>query len=213
MTVDEQSGPLLCQPDQKEQLENDNADSQLDYITYLVDECALVDLRESHVLQLHELAIAGIYPCGAQYRDARHSVWIDGSEHELPDVAAVPSLVRDAIDWINNEKGRKSALELAAFALWRMNWIHPFKGGNGRTARAVAYLIVCMGNGRMLPGEPSMPAIICDERDEYVRVLRLCDKSAIEKPDQPDFSSMVDFLRTVLTKQLAAAIDRLSRGT
>jgi fido (protein-threonine AMPylation protein) len=169
-------------------------------------------LRESHVLKLHQLAIEGIYPCGAQYRDARHSVWIDGSEHELPDVAAVPALTRDAVDWINQEKGGRSALELAAFSLWRMNWIHPFKGGNGRTARAVAYLIVCMGNGKMLPGTPSMPAIVCDERDEYVRVLRICDKNALARPADPDFSEMVNFLERALTKQLAAAILRLKQG-
>jgi fido (protein-threonine AMPylation protein) len=27
---------------------------------------------------------------------------------------------------------------LAAFALWNLNWIHPFIEGNGRTARAVS---------------------------------------------------------------------------
>jgi len=204
--------PLLCPPEQKEQLENENADSQLEYITYLVDDLAATELRESHVLKLHQLAIEGIYPCGAQYRDARHSVWIDGSEHDLPDVAAVPALVRDAVDWINEQKRHRSALELAAFSLWRMNWIHPFKGGNGRTSRAVAYLIVCMGNGKMLPGTPSMPAIICDEHEEYVRVLRVCDKNALARPDDPDFSDMAMFLENALTKQLAAAINRLKQS-
>jgi hypothetical protein len=29
--------------------------------------------------------------------------------------------------------------ELAAYGLWRLNWIHPFVEGNGRTARAVCY--------------------------------------------------------------------------
>ena len=27
------------------------------------------------------------------------------------------------------------ALDTASFALWRINWVHPFKNGNGRTAR------------------------------------------------------------------------------
>jgi choline-glycine betaine transporter len=29
--------------------------------------------------------------------------------------------------------------ELAAYTLWRMNWIHPFTEGNGRTARAAIH--------------------------------------------------------------------------
>jgi Fic family protein len=44
-----------------------------------------------------------------------------------------------------------SALERAAYAQWRFNWIHPFAGGNGRASRALTYLIVCMNEERMLP--------------------------------------------------------------
>src|SRR3546814_5673929 len=34
--------------------------------------------------------------------------------------------------------------ELAAFGLWRLNWIHPFIEGNGRTARAACYFLLCV---------------------------------------------------------------------
>ncbi|MBL8221394.1 MAG: Fic family protein, partial [Bryobacterales bacterium] len=27
--------------------------------------------------------------------------------------------------------------------MWRLNWIHPFFGGNGRTARSASYLVLC----------------------------------------------------------------------
>ena len=33
---------------------------------------------------------------------------------------------------------------LPAYALWRMNWIHPFIEGNGRTARAACYYLMCL---------------------------------------------------------------------
>ena len=42
---------------------------------------------------------------------------------------------------------------LAAYALWRLNWIHPFVEGNGRTARAACYYLICMKAGRLLPGK------------------------------------------------------------
>ena len=213
--MDLRGGPLLCDPSRKAELEARNGDDQLDYITDLVERGAR-ELRESHVLTLQEIAIREIYPCGGQYRDATKGVFIHNSKHQLPEPAFVPSQVRDAVDWINRETSR-SALERASYALWRFNWIHPFAGGNGRTSRALAYLIVCMQEGRMLPGVPSMPSLIYEHRDEYIQVLRAVDElqkiadaqSTEDRVVQPDFSPMVGFLRHMLMKQFAAAIDQL----
>ena len=213
--MDPLAGPLLCDPNRKADLEARNGDDQLEYITDLVDRGAR-ELRESHVLTLQELAIREIYPCGGRYRNATKDVFIHNSQHQLPDVAFVPSLVRDAVDWLNRETSR-SALEKASYALWRFNWIHPFAGGNGRTSRALAYLLVCMREGRMLPGVPSMPSLIYEHRDEYIQVLRAVDElqkiadaeSTENRVVQPDFSPMVGFLRHMLMKQFAAAIDQL----
>lgn len=104
--MDPLAGPLLCDPSRKAELEARNGDDQLDYITDLVDRGAR-ELRESHVLTLQEIAIREIYPCGGRYRDATKGVFIQNSKHKLPDVAFVPSLVRDAVDWINRETGSK----------------------------------------------------------------------------------------------------------
>jgi hypothetical protein len=60
-------------------------------------------------------------------------------------------------------------------------------------------------------------ASIYEHRDEYIEVLRAVDRSqriadAQSTDDsvvQPDFISMVDFLRRMLMKQFAAAIDQL----
>ena len=127
--MDPLAGPLLCDPGRKAELEARNGDDQLEYITDLVERGAR-ELRESHVLTLQEIAIREIYPCGGRYRNATKDVFIQNSKHRLPEVAFVPSLVRDSVDWINRETGR-SALERASYALWRLNWIHPFAGGNG----------------------------------------------------------------------------------
>jgi Fic family protein len=214
--VGSEGGPLLCDPANKAELELRNGDDQLDYITELVESGAR-ELRESHVLHLQALAIRDVYPCGGKYRDATKDVFIQNSKHQVPHCALVPSLVRDAVDWVNRERHR-SALERASYAQWRFNWIHPFAGGNGRTSRAITYLIVCMNEGRMLPGVPSMPTLIYDNRDEYIRALQAVDEtqrvadaqSTPERVVEPDFSVMADFLRRMLMKQFASAIDRLA---
>jgi Fic family protein len=47
-----------------------------------------------------------------------------------------------------------SAIWRAAYALCRLNWIHPFAGGNGRTARAFSYLIICLDMQIIRPCHP-----------------------------------------------------------
>jgi Fic family protein len=207
---------LLCEPGKKAELEARNGVLQLDYITELIESGAQ-DLRESHVLGLQAIAVQDVYPCAGRYRDATKDVYIQNSKHQVPSSALVPSFVRDAIDWVNRETDRP-ALERAAYAQWRFNWIHPFAGGNGRTSRAVTYLIVCMSEGRMLPGVPTMPTLIYEHRDEYIRALQAVDESqriadtqsTSERIVQPDFSAMVEFLRQMLMKQFASAIHRLA---
>jgi Fic family protein len=203
--------PLLCRPEDKARLENENALDQLDLISYLVQDLKIREIRESHVLELQKLAIQNIYPCGGTYRDALVRVQIANSPHEIPESALVPGLVREALAWIN-EQAQRSTLERAAFALWRFNWIHPFRGGNGRTSRALAYLILCMAERTMLPGSPVMPDLIYDRRDEYIRALQAVDAAAKLSPENPDFGPMVEFLRQIITTQLAAALNNLSGG-
>ena len=205
-----EGGPLLCRPIDKARLEAGNGIAQVEYIQDLIDQGAK-SLRESHVLHLHELAILGIYGCGGRYRDAGIMVKIHNSPHTIPEPAFVRSRVREAIDWINEHKSKRSALERAAYALWRFNWIHPFAGGNGRTSRAIAYLITCMDNEAMLPGKPNMPSQMYEHRDEYINALRAVDACQLAAVgDVADLSAMVAFLRRMLTMQLANAIDRLA---
>lgn len=69
----------------------------------------------------------------------------------------------------------------------------------------------------MLPGVPSMPSLIYEHRGEYIDVFRAVDESqrtadtqsTEDRIAEPDFSAMIDFLRRMLMKQFAAAIDQL----
>lgn len=217
--------PLLCAPEEKAEREAANGVDQLDYLVELVvGERAITQIREMHLLDLQKLAVQGIYPCGGTYRDARTRISISDSEHQPPDAALVPNLVVDLLDYLNRERGTVPALERAAYALWRLNWIHPFRGGNGRTSRCVAYLIICMDLKAMVPGIPTLPALIYQRRDEYVQALRAVDASlrdaiaAQEKlPEaqrlsepKADLSVMSDYLRDLVLQQMASAVSALA---
>lgn len=205
---------MLCEPGDKARLEAENAVEQVDYITSLVvGDYSVRHIRESHILQLQRLAVARIYPCGGTYRDARDETEISDSEHKVAHAADVRNLVTELVDWVNCERDSgRHEIECAAYALWRLNWIHPFRGGNGRTARMIAYMIICMGLGHMIPGTPTIPAMIYAQRDRYVDELRAIDADLREQVAKgvddpaPNFRGMVAFLQPMVESQGEAGV-------
>lgn len=67
---------------------------------------------------------------------------IKGSQHVPPDAWQVPQLVEELCDYVNDNWDAATALHLAAYVMWRLNWVHPLADGNGRTARAISYLVL-----------------------------------------------------------------------
>ncbi len=197
---------LLCEPHEKPRFEAANGLEQIEYIGELVQR-GVTELRESHLLDFHRLAVQGIFPCAGSYR----TVPVTVGPYIPPGAWQVRALSLEAIDWINGGRGTRSALERAAYALWRFNWIHPFAGGNGRTSRALAYLIICMEDGVMLPGRPQVPALIYEHRKQYVSALRAADAAAADSRE--DFGIMAEFLKDMVMMQMASAIDRLAGGS
>jgi Fic family protein len=137
-------------------------------------------------------------------------VVIRGSDHKLPPAAQVPSLVADLITKLNADRESLAAIDRAAYALWRINWIHPFAGGNGRTARALCYSIICMAMRLVPPGTPQFPTVIYERRNEYVQALRAADAAEL-KAGQPDLTAMREIVEDALMRQLASVIDSLGR--
>jgi Fic family protein len=62
-------------------------------------------------------------------------------------------------------------MTLASYVLWKLNWIHPFIEGNGRTARAACYYILCTKFGGLPVGKVIVPERIRLEREPYYEAL------------------------------------------
>lgn len=92
---------------------------------------------------------------------------------------------------------------LPAYALWRLNWIHPFVEGNGRTARAACYYLICMRQGRLLPGKKIVPERIRENREPYYDALIEADRHWND--GDFDVSQMADYLAELLRGQLNEA--------
>ena len=98
-------------------------------------------------------------------------------------------------------------VEAGAYVLWFINWVHPFKNGNGRSARAFCYATMAMKMGYMPPGEKTVPELIKEDAndDEYQLGLRVAD-AGFAKDTAPDLSSLEALLDRLLAEQLEAAL-------
>ena len=81
-----------------------------------------------------------------------------------------------------------------------MNWIHPFFGGNGRTARAVSYLILSAKLEFVLPGSPTIPDLIVENRSPYFEALKAADSAW--QQGKIDLTKMEDLMASLLARQL-----------
>jgi hypothetical protein len=96
-----------------------------------------------------------------------------------------------------------SPLETAAYALWKINAIHPFLNGNGRTARAFCYACICLRFGRLMPGSQTVIDMLMEDdgRVEYNAGLQWADKT-LESEGEPDLRPLVSLLSRLLVQQL-----------
>jgi Fic family protein len=97
-----------------------------------------------------------------------------------------------------------SAVRLCAYVLWKLNWIHPFSDGNGRTARAVAYVVMSIKLDSLLPGSPTIPEQIAGDKKPYYSALEAADRALEDgKVDVSELEAMLDGM--LATQLLSAA--------
>jgi len=148
--------------------------------------------------ELQRLAVNQIYRCAGYFRD--DAVKIEGGTHKPPRFDQVPGLVDQMCEYVNSNWPKATGGHLSAYLMWRMNWIHPFFGGNGRTSRAVSYLALCAKLGFVLPGTKTILELIDEDRDPYYKALRLAD--AEWEKGKVNVSAMEELISRLLAVQL-----------
>jgi len=157
-------------------------------------------LLPSMLIELNALAVDGLEQVPGAYRTG--PVFIGSSKHTPPDWRDVPRLVEEMCDYVNRRWITATSLHLAAYCMWRINWIHPFINGNGRTSRAAAYLVLCIHSSVLLPGHPTIPETIATDRTAYYRALEKADKAA--RYGRVNVTAMEELLGSHLAIQLAS---------
>lgn len=153
-----------------------NGNRQYDFLRSVVGASLAVGrpfLSSDVVKALNFHAITCLHTSAGEYRPCPVTV----GTHSPPAHYRVASLMDDFINSVNRIWEATDEVVLASFVLWRLNWIHPFINGNGRTARAACYFVLCLKAGRWLPGTTILPELISRERTRYVQALQEVDNS------------------------------------
>jgi Fic family protein len=146
---------------------------------------------------LNGAAVSNIAQFGGRYREEPVLV----GNHIPPHFDDVPHLMDMCISFIHENWGQvQNTLALPAFVLWRMCWVHPFVEGNGRTARAACYYLICMQYGALLPGNKIVPERIRETREPYYEALRSADMAWAE--GRIDVTDLSRYLTELLKAQL-----------
>lgn len=206
---------LFDTPEQKAALEARNGLLQFEGVQRMITTASApgtpFNLTPATLCEFHRLAIQNIYVCSGQIRTRpvflmRNGV-IDNTRHQPPPWEQVRGFVDEMCAYVNGNFGM-SAIHLSAYVMWRLNWIHPFLGGNGRTSRAASYLVLCVRLGFNLPGVKTIPQQIETDRDPYYDALHKAD-TAYDN-GIIDVSAMETLISSLLAAQLLTIHDQAS---
>ena len=199
---------LITDPDERARKEAANGLAQYDAVVSMVeqsrDERRPFKLRLSTILGLHRVALEGISSFAGNFRPS--TVEIQGSKHEPIPAHLVAAHVEEMCDYVNENWQAAAPLHLAAYMMWRLNGIHPFDDGNGRTSRAVSYLVLCMRLGYPLPGTNTIPEQISADKKPYYDALEFAD--AAWKQGHLDVSALEKLLGDYLSVQLVGVAEQ-----
>lgn len=160
---------------------------------------------EAALLELHGVATRFVLRRPGRYRKC--SVHVDDPDRDFVLHGAphreIPRLMRLFFRDLRALWKTGDALDVAAFALWRIAFIHPFEDGNGRTADAFAHACLCLKLGALLPARANLMQAIQSALPEYWRTLTLAHRTA-SAGGRADLGPLKEYLDAILLDRIRA---------
>lgn len=183
-------------------LEISNGNRQYDFLRSVVLASLEVGrpfLSQTILKALNHHAITCLHTHAGHFRPCEVTV----GKHHPPAHYRVQALMDDFVNEVNRRWEIADPVVLATRVLWRINYIHPFINGNGRTARAASYFVLCVKAGGWLQGDTILPELLKREREEYIRAHELADASF--KSGNLDLSVLHALMTRLVEEQMASA--------
>ena len=151
----------------------------IDYIEHLAQQDTKIN--EWEIKQIHNLILRKITPEEAgSYRTL--DVMAAGTNYRYPPHYLLSQLMGDFASWLNSEAALSlHPVEYASIAHYRFVSIHPFRDGNGRTARLLMNLLLIRSG---------YPIVVINNqiRNDYINAL------AYGQQNQDDLSQLYDLV-------------------
>lgn len=183
-------------------LEVENGNRQYDFLRSIV--AASLDMGRpflsQHIIKaLNFQAITCLHIAAGSYRPCDVQV----GQYAPPPYYRAPALMDDFVNEVNRNWEKTDAVALATYVLWRLNNIHPFINGNGRTARAASYFVLCLKLSGWPKGSVILPELIRRNRAEHCDALQKAH-DAFAQTGNPDLGDLHAILTRLLNEQLAS---------
>lgn len=195
-------------------LEESNLIRQLNFMESLVNTAVNIDrkfLSQTIIKALNYQAIACLHVKAGEYRPCQVVVGAGESQYIPPEHFQVDALMDDFVNLVNVSWNINDPFLLSAYVLWRLNHIHPFINGNGRTARACCYFVLCVKAGGLIPGTKILPQLLREKRAEYVAALKTADNLYNQqRSDEEILAQLTDLIREQLSVQLSTTAQSTS---
>ena len=155
----------------------------LEYIDNLGEE-GVEQITEDTILEIQRLNTQGILNDSeaGHYRNVQVAV-VNGwgrVTFQPPEAAHVPALMHDFVAWLNSKEVKELySVLVSGIAHYEFVRIHPFVDGNGRTARALATLILYL-RGFDTKRFFALDEYYNEDRSRYYAVLQTVDPETIE---------------------------------
>lgn len=162
-----------------------NHPGALDYMEHLASENK--SMTESDINTLHQILMKGTIEERFVGRYRTGQIGISGARHIPPPAYEVPRLMEEFVKMVNDNPRELTTVELAAMALHRLVYIHPFEDGNGRMSRLLANLVL------LRKRYPPVIILNADKR-RYLNYLA--------KADAGDYTPLVNFFAQYVIKHL-----------
>ncbi len=128
--------------------------------------------------------------------------------HEGAPADAVPGLMQELVDALNNSVG-EDPIVVAAMAHLNLVMVHPYKDGNGRMARALQSLVLARG-GTLSPVFVSVEEYLGRNTQTYYEVLAEVG-GGIWNPDR-DATPWLRFMLTAHLRQATTLLQRIDES-
>ena len=160
-------------------------------------------LTEATIKKLHAICMTNLMSDAGKYRETE--VTLTNKPHVFPTWSEVRPLMQSFCLFVNSEWDKRDLVWMAALCLWRFNWIHPFRNGNGRTARELSYLVLSVKFGGVIPKENSIIEQIMSQKLVFEHVLSQCDVGFAQSHNYDVATQpMAQFLTELFKRQLQA---------